>query len=47
MKDLFITLCIFAVWFAVLSVNVPLLILAIIPPTFDGLKGCYGKLPKE
>lgn len=44
MKDLFITLCIFAVWFAVLSANVPLLILAIIPPTFEGIKGMYGDL---
>lgn len=47
MKDLFIYLCIFFVYFAILTANVPLLILAIIPPTFEGIKGCYGKLPKE
>ena len=47
MKDLFITLCIFAVWFAVLAENFPLLILAVIPPLYEGIKGMYGDIPKE
>ena len=42
MKDLFIYLCLLAIFFAVVAGNFPLLIFALIPTTFEGIKGMYG-----
>lgn len=46
MKDLFLYLCLFAMYFAVICEDYPLLIFASFPPLLEGLRGCYGKRKK-